>query len=291
MKWINQSRWKNFLSLLLISTALLFFSLILQPTALANPLIAQSNSNPITQVLRRVQALFSPSSVQGQGAPAGRTKGGAGRGRLCPATQFPVSALVPSLQSDRESLPDRLAQVTAPEIVFGKTVELNPTFWFYIPYEVGESLKTASFMLLDDQEHPVLPEPILIPLANTPGIIEFQLPHSLKLNQLCNWYFSVLCDPFKPSRNAGVRGWVQRIEPDAELITALQRVDLKYQYLAYAEQGIWFDMVTHLAKLYYGNQEDLVYRRDWIGVLDFLGLSELRQVKMKIAVNKLVEAK
>ncbi|MBD1871545.1 DUF928 domain-containing protein [Cyanobacteria bacterium FACHB-471] len=243
-----------------------------QPAALANPVIAQSN--PITNVLQRIRGLLT--STPQSGAPTGRTKGGAGRGRFCPTTQFSVSALVPSIQGNEQNSQDGSARVAEPEIVFGTTVEANPTFWFYVPYQAEESLRTASFVLLDDQERPVLPEPILISFSNTPGIIRFQLPYSLAVNQLYNWYFSILCDPLKPSRNSGVRGWIQRVDPSTELLAELEHRDSVRPYMPYAENGIWFEAVTYLARSYYQNADNSAYQQDWADLLDSIGLSELR---------------
>jgi Domain of Unknown Function (DUF928) len=265
--------WKSLLCLLL---AVVVASLVLfpfQPSAQAYPLIAQTN--PITNLLERIQALFAPPR---QARPTGRTKGGAGRGRFCPVTNETMAALVPGTKELPDALQDKIAEVTAAEIVFGKTVEEHPTVWFYIPYQADETLNLAEFMLLDADKHPVLPRPISIQLSNVPGFIQLQIPYSLEINKLYNWYFSIICDDQKPSRNPGVRGWIQRVEPSSQLLTALGETELTRSHIPYIENGIWFESVSRLAENRRRDAEDPMVQRDWVGLLEFLGLARLSDV-------------
>jgi Domain of Unknown Function (DUF928) len=280
-------RWKNIYRFILIFVILVFLLGTTSPMAFAQPfhgnlphLIAQTNSgnsqsssgNPITEIIRRVQSLLNPSSQRGAKL-AGRARGGAGRGRLCPSTPLPVAAFVPALKPALAESSNQVAVLIAPETVFGKTIAANPTFWFYVPYAAEAGVKTASFMLLDADTHPVLPEPILIEFSDTPGVIEFQLPYALEVDRLYNWYFSILCDPLKPSRNAGVRGWIQQVSPSPDLQTALA-ADADRPYRAYLEQGLWFEAVTDLAKRYRGDRA--TYQQDWAGLLDFMERPDLK---------------
>lgn len=243
--------------------------------------VAQTNSgsskyNLFAEVIRRAQSLLNPPR---QSRVAGRARGGAGRGRLCPSTPFPVAAFVPTLKAQvalAETTQDQIAQLTTPETVFGKTIASNPTFWFYVPYATEEGVKTASFVLLDTEKHSVLPEPILIEFVKTPGVIEFQLPYSLEVDRLYNWYFSILCDEIKPSRNPGARGWIQRVNTSPALQTAVA-ADVDRPYRAYIEQGIWFEAVSDLARRYRSNRANIGYQDDWVGLLDFIERSDLQE--------------
>ncbi|WP_179228340.1 DUF928 domain-containing protein [Leptolyngbya ohadii] len=242
-------------------------------------LVAQSsNGNFFSELVRRVRALTNPARTnrQGRAVPAGRSRGGAGRGKFCPTTPVPAIAIVPSIQATSAGdLADRLTDLAKLETVFGKTTEANPTFWFYVPYAATETLNRASFMLLDEDKHPVFPKPISISFSNTPGIIQFRLPNSyaLEIDRLYNWYFSVICDETKPSRNSGVRGWIQRVEKTAQLETSLQSAA---DYSVYAEQGIWFDLVTDLASRYANDRGNSTYQQHWNGVLEFIQKPELK---------------
>jgi hypothetical protein len=268
--------WKKLLCLLL---AVIIASLIWvsnQPFAQAYPLIARVNliaqANPITNLLERIRALFAPPR---QVRPTGRTKGGAGRGRFCPITNETMAALVPSAKDIPDTLQDKIAEVTAAEIVWGITVEERPTFWFYIPYQADEILNLAEFMLLDVEKHPVLPQPITIQLPDVPGFVQLQVPYSLEVGKPFNWYLSIICDDQKPSRNPSVRGWIQRIEPSSQLLTALDNVESKRSHIPYLENGIWFEGVARLAENHHRYRDDVVIQRDWIDLLDFLGLARL----------------
>ncbi|MBD2027001.1 DUF928 domain-containing protein [Leptolyngbya sp. FACHB-711] len=87
---------------------------------------------------------FTPR-VGAQNAPyengqvPGRFSGGGQRSN-CPATQYPLIALAPFTQD---------GTFNPPAIYVGSvTVAEHPTFWFYVPYSLSESL-TAEFVLRD----------------------------------------------------------------------------------------------------------------------------------------------
>jgi Domain of Unknown Function (DUF928) len=257
-----QNFWKRVLSvavILLIVTSLWFSS---QPPATANVL---------EDIIKRVSTLINPSTRRT--APTGRRSGGAGRGPLCPAyLNAAVQSIVPVQLGNKSAL-----QATAPELVWGKTTEAQPTLWFYVPHQAGE-LKTAKFVLLDAEQHLVIPSPILLTLKDTPGIVGIHLPVALSPDQSYNWFFSIICSTEKPSRNPGVRGWIERVETSPKLLAALQSTDLALAYRAYAEQGIWYDMVTHLIRQRQSNPADQTLQADWAGLLNLINAPNLQNV-------------
>lgn len=254
--------WKRMLSVAipLLLTASIWLSF--QPPATANVL---------TDIIKRVTTLIYPST--GRTAPTGRRSGGAGRGPLCPAyLNAAIQSIVPVQFGNKGAL-----QATVPELVWGRTTEAQPTLWFYVPHQAGE-LKTAKFVLLDADQQLVTPAPILLTLKDTPGIVAVRLPVALSINQSYNWFFSIVCSTEKPSRNPGVRGWIERVEPNPELLTALQSTNSALAYRAYAEQGIWYDMVTHLIQQRQNNPADRTLQADWAGLLDILNSPDLQNV-------------
>ena len=264
-----RSIWRRSLRLFLILIVCLAV-FVFQPVALASPVIAQrSPDNLVTNVLRRIRSLIRSTSRSR--APTGRTRGGAGRGPLCPFINIPVSALVPALHGE-------MAEAIATDLVFGTTIEAHPTFWFYVPYAAAEGVDTAKFMLLDAERNPVLPEPIVVSLTGTPGFVSFRLPepYSLEIDQLYNWYFSIVCDAKKPSRNPGVRGWVQRVAASPELAVDLSQIAPAQKYVAYAQNGIWFEMVTDLAENLDRAPTDSTLQADWMAILEELDLTALQ---------------
>ncbi|WP_245587403.1 DUF928 domain-containing protein [Cylindrospermum stagnale] len=204
------------------------------------------NGNPFQIALQQLTSLFVPRG-KNRGTPTGRVRGGAGRGQ-CPviasSDETQLTALVPTISNslDKEAL---LSKQKSSQIVWGKTFEAYPTFWFYIPYQYEESELEAKFVLLDEEKS-IVTGPIFLKLSNQDNldqkskIAKFTLPKQqpLEIGKEYNWYFSIICDARKPSRNPGVTGWIQRVE--------LPILPPK-QYLYYAQQGIWYDTVTRLA--------------------------------------------
>jgi Domain of Unknown Function (DUF928) len=140
-----------------------------------------------------------------------------------------------------------------------------------------EARLAAKFMLLDEEKHPVISQAIAISLSGTPGFISFRLPMTLETGKRYNWYFSIVCDAQKPSRNPGVRGWIQRVAISPELVQALHRVDPSQQYRAYVEQGIWYEAVNHLLEHRRLDPTNQTLHTAWVELLDYLGLSELER--------------
>jgi Domain of Unknown Function (DUF928) len=211
---------------------------------------SQALANPFQNIIERVQSIFAPppKTKAKLGNPIGRSKGGAGRGR-CPALialgkdEIPLTAFVPVIE-EKQSLSSKLDNVSPSKLnyVWGQTTEAYPTFWFYIPYVYNESgVQYGKFVLLDKDKH-IVTAPILVkvPVGDKPIIAKFTLPESakpLEINQGYNWYFSIICNTLKPSRNPGVTGWIERVP---------LRVFPVNDYVYYAKQGIWYDTLTRL---------------------------------------------
>jgi Domain of Unknown Function (DUF928) len=215
----------------------------------------------------------------------GSSRGGGGRGPVCVLAEADVDgelrsvvALMPVFEADAsngvsvddsEALRpvDRVERADSPVYVGGYTVEQQPTFWFYVPYVANseldqptpqspdaspqaiadtDNIRVGKFVLLDENRQFVSSHLMAIELLQTPRLVGFQLPFSLELGQLYNWYFSVVCEPEKPSRNPVVRGWVQRVESSPTLKSALRNAQPFQRYLAYAEDDIWFESFSEL---------------------------------------------
>ncbi len=90
----------------------------------------------------------------------------------------------------------------------------QPSFWFYLDRKPQETARKGKFMLLDDQKYPLWQQPVQFELPLTSGLVYFPLPplvagKSLEPGKPYYWYFSVVCDEQKPSRNPGVKGAIQ----------------------------------------------------------------------------------
>jgi hypothetical protein len=186
---------------------------------------------------------------------SGRSRGGAVRGRC----------VAPELANTRLT-------ALIPDTNLGLTVAAYPTFWFYVPYRKTNEVSTAEFMLLDEARNPVLAQPIVVNLPESPGIVRLQLPTStspLAIDQDYNWYFSINCSARNPSRNPGVSGWIRRVAESPELTIQLRTLPAQQRYVAYTEHEIWYEVVTELAQ--YRDR----FPSDWSATLQALNLPEI----------------
>jgi hypothetical protein len=241
---------------------------------------------PIKNLLKRT-GLYTPPR---KGTPpTGRRVGGAGRGPICALPENEpndqVKALVPSesVNDENTSETQETGIATNAEAVGGLTITPRPTFWFYVPYvstvnstSGASSKRVAQFVLLDETNHPVWNELINIELRDRPRLIEYPLPYTLETEKLYSWYFSVICDSDKLSRNPIVRGWVERTEPTPELKIALRTAPRYEQYVVYANNGIWFETVSSLVDV--RRQFPYTNRDDWTILLAHFGIPAANQL-------------
>ena len=278
MAWLKLVPWQKILAFTLVFVIASFLSFPFTPVAQAG-------------IWQDLVSIFVPPD---DAPPAGRNSGGAGRGPICALPDGvldnqagnTVVALVPVKQMDAEdnslgedSFPEDQPTETAPNslsnlgVVGGFTLEERPAFWFYLPYistSEPPQNRVAQFVLLDDRNRLVWNELMAVELSDTPQLVEYPLSYSLEIGKLYKWYFSVICDSDKLSRNPVVRGWIQRVEPTPELQAALRNTSRFEQYLAYANNGIWFDTVSSLVKI--RRQLPSRNREDWLDLLDYFQL-------------------
>lgn len=257
---------------------------VLVASLLIFPLSQVAEANFFANLIARIEQLVNPPLGQ---APTGRRVGGAGRGPICALAENEqsykfVKALMPTQPLNERALA-REKQETETDsntkFVGGLTIAAQPTFWFYLPYTTPEPPQNlvAQFVLLDETEHPVWNELMAVKLTDTQPLVEYPLSYSLEIGKLYNWYFSVICDSDKLSRNPVVRGWIQRAEPTPELQTALRNASRFQQYLAYANNGIWFDTVSSLAEI--RRQFPGTYKGAWSSLLDFFEIPVLEPIQ------------
>lgn len=206
----------------------------------------------------QIQTLFGQRK-QAKAPVIGRVRGGAGRGR-CPELiplnlpsgkyEIPLTAFVPVIREKSSTL----------NYVWGQTVEQYPSFWFYIPYRFNElEIRQGKFVLLN-QDRSIVAGPIRVDIPREPSIAKFSLPSSvegLKDNQEYNWYFSIICNELKPSRNPGVTAWIEKVE-----LPILPPQN--YQY--YAKQGIWYDAVN---RFILSHKQTLSQQKEGIELIKF----------------------
>ena len=129
-----------------------------------------------------------------------------------------------------------------------KTLEENPTFWFYVPFS-GKNIP-MKFLLQDDQNQ----KKELVDLKRNPdlpGLVSYRVSSNLEESKTYKWTFVVYCeDPDADSRSQQffVKGYIERISKP-ELSTELQTAgtDLKKAEI-YGRYHIWFEFMNFLAE-------------------------------------------
>ncbi|MDJ0704306.1 MAG: DUF928 domain-containing protein [Leptolyngbyaceae cyanobacterium MO_188.B28] len=233
----------------------------------ANSIQPLSNAEP-----ERLQ-FVSPSSssaddFEEEGRPTQRTAGGDRN-----ACVEQLIALIPG-KGEIQNQPEACGgeSVSFPTL----TVVESPTFWFYVPAQSAAG-PTAEFVLLDDQEQPILIQPVA--LSELPGVVSVSPPHPLEIGKSYRWLFSVLVNPDRPSRNPAVEGIVRRIEPNPTLLSQIESTVSPRDHVAiYARHGIWQDALTTLGNLRRTTPGDPSLLTDWTELLGSVGLGSLASV-------------
>ena len=171
------------------------------------------------------------------------------------------------------------------------TANEQPTLWFYIPKQEQFQLEFAQLMLQDEDDEDVLKQPVLIPLK-TSGIFRYKLEKPLELDKIYHWYFSLLCEPRRPSRNPSVDGWVQRVkqvslgldEHQLEAATPQERIEL------FASKDLWYETLTLLAEQRCIEPNNPILANYWAAMLRDINLEGIDQWSYCSSIQQLHSA-
>lgn len=197
---------------------------------------------------------------------------GLGRRGPCSDLNPPLVALVPTLSSSYNNSSVTIDGINLELARQGiaLTFSSHPSFWFHIPNQ-AHATEQVEFMLQDDRGEDVLNKPIKARLKT--GLVNIKLPESLaslKLNQPYHWFFSMVCDVQRPSRNPHVDGWIRRVDPIAlDLdIEALNLLLPKDRLNKYSRFNIWHETVELLAEENCFSSQSSLFTEYWDILLD-----------------------
>lgn len=166
----------------------------------------------------------------------------------CPETSKPLTALLANNGSDF-------------------TVSEYPTFLFYIPY-ASEQIDYMEFLLQDAQQNRLVYHKA-VTLTDKAGIIKISLPtnpqYALKVNENYRWHFNLKLNCAESYQV--VQGWIRRVPITSQLEHKLQAV-LSQKYLAYQEEGIWYDAIANLAELHFANPDNQELSLAWTKLME-----------------------
>ena len=89
------------------------------------------------------------------------------------------------------------------------------------------------------------------------------------------WSFALACDPLERSGDYIVKGWIQRIEPQATLKSDLANPDPRARLIAYAKNGIWYETLATLAQMLRIAPDDSRLKTEWTQLLQSQGLESI----------------
>ena len=217
-----------------------------------SPLWAQS-AGSLNELLSSGQANFALPDFSDVGRPR-RRRGGGSRGLCRVIDNPPLTAL-------------------APDNSAGLTIAEHPTFWFYIPYTLTPD-QSVEFVLKDGDKE--VYKARVSGNETAPGIVNLDLPStvSLEADKDYNWYLLVYCDPQNQNRFVYVDGLVRRIErPDIE--SQLASATPQERTALYATEGLWYDILTHLAENLRESPQNQQINQDWANLLRSVDLEPL----------------
>lgn len=202
----------------------------------------QSNQTP-SNPKRKVTPLkfkLPPKGAPGKRADAGSRSG-------CPVLNKHLIALVPATN-------------------IGLTIAERPTFWFYVPYQASANF--GKFQLLNEQRKVIYETSTQ--LIGTPGIIGINLPRTFGSleNKRYQWVFSVICGTEAPAANVSVNGSVERVS----LVPLRKKLESaktpQQKMLLYAENGLWYDLLTTLINERCQKPQDVQLTNNWKELLE-----------------------
>jgi Domain of Unknown Function (DUF928) len=226
----------------------------------------------------RIGTSFKLPPAPKRGAPGNRKGAGS---RLTPMDSTNESgksnrrfvALVPEYQTSTgtENSSSELANI------WGLTTNKYPTIWFHIPYPQS-LVSRIDFTLYnrDNLSNQVFYQESRKP-AEKPGLISFSLPKTkepIAINQLYRWEVKLTLNR-ELDKEVFVTGWIQRAALSNNLSEKLKLVTPHKQAILYAENGIWYDAISTLAKLRRDLPQDLAIKQDWVDILKSVDLDEL----------------
>ncbi|OUC11800.1 MAG: hypothetical protein B0A82_26155 [Alkalinema sp. CACIAM 70d] len=226
----------------------------------------------------------------GNGAPKVAT-GGASRGEFFSGNGAPTSAsggasrvgtyyLNPSIVGA-----DGPAAIKAllPQSYFGTTISERPTILVYVP---ASSAQEAIFSLKDEAGNTQYQ--LTLPVSGQAGIMAVTLPSdapALEVSKNYQWFLALDVDGQLSPSTPYVDGWVQRIQPTAELEAALQQTDALKRAEALGKAGVWYDCVTTLSSARSTQSNGETFNKQWTELLSSVGLKDIEKAPMLALAN------
>jgi hypothetical protein len=163
-----------------------------------------------------------------------------------------------------------------PQNFYGTTVSDRPSFLVYFP---ASNAKEAVFSLKDEAGSTHYQ--MTVPVAEKAGVVAINLPAdapALAVGKNYHWFLALRVNGELSPATPYVDGWVQRVQPSAELATAMQQKDALKRATALGKHGVWYDCVATLALLHSSQPSNAALTQQWSELLSSVGLKEIKTV-------------
>ncbi|GAA6616463.1 DUF928 domain-containing protein [Scytonema sp. NUACC26] len=235
--------------------------------------------------------LFTP--VKGNDAPQ-QASGGASRGNLftpakgngTPQQASGGASRVGTYQLNPSTLaatgPNALIALL-PQSFYGTTVSERPTVIVYIP---ASNAREAVFSLKDETGE--TQHQMTIPVAGRTGAIAIKLPAdapALTVGKNYQWFLALKIDGQLGPSTPYVDGWIQRIQPNAELARAMQEQDALKRATAFGKHGVWYDCAATLGALQAEQPNNATIMKQWEELLTSVNLKEIATAPVVMSVK------
>ena len=194
-----------------------------------------------------------------------------------------MTALAPATQTlvDETAQTPSRSNLSSYESVLSLTTEAYPSFWFYVPDPLNQSI-TLEFVLQDNSGN-TLYQTQLTADKDSLGVIQVSLPETtspLKVDETYQWYFLTHCDLSSPNDPSYVQGWIVRTAIDEDFQAQLDDASPLEKASLYAAQGVWQDAVTLLGELYRADPQNPTLKTQWASLLTSVGLADIADLPL-----------
>ncbi|NEO99257.1 MAG: DUF928 domain-containing protein [Symploca sp. SIO2E9] len=203
---------------------------------------------------------FNPKNISFQGNGPRRVQAGATRSSSCFTSDRPLMAIVPASG-------------------VGTTLAAYPTVFWYQP---KTSASTAEFVLLNANQEEVYSAKYSLPksaedTSSGYGIMSLTLPAlanflPLKIDQEYQWRLSLVCDPMDRSADLIVGGKIKRVAAESNLELRLQEATAQDRLSLYADERLWYEIVSTLVELRRTHPQDASLASAWDKLLESVNL-------------------
>jgi hypothetical protein len=170
-----------------------------------------------------------------------------------------------------------------PQSFYGTTISERPTILVYLPASNAEE---AVFSLKDEAGN--TQHQMIIPVVLKAGVIAVKLPAdapALAVGKNYQWFLALKVNGTLGPNTPYVDGWIQRIQPTAELTTAMQQKDALKLAAAFGKNGVWYDCVATLATLHTGQPNNATIIKQWEELLSSVSLNDIATVPLVASAN------